>query len=310
MPEAPSVTVAIPTFRRPRGLARLLEALAKLETTASVSILVADNDADGHEGFDLCATLRDYRWPLRAVIVAERGIAQARNALVQNALSDPDLQFLAMLDDDEWPEAGWLDALLSEQAKSGAEVLQGSILFAFEDKPQAWAETFDGMSDIRHASGPVEMLQGAGNLLMTRAALALLPRPWFDPAFALTGGEDRDFFQRLKAAGARFAWSDDAIAHTFVPATRTSLKWALSRAYSIGNSDMRVFLKYAPGATAWLRELAKIAGALLLSPLLFALHAFDAARRAEALRRLFRAAGKVTALFGRHYNEYAVVHGD
>jgi glycosyltransferase involved in cell wall biosynthesis len=308
----PEVTVAIPTFRRPHGLERLLYALAKLDTSASVSVLVADNDAERHEGFDLCAEMRsrNYRWPIRSVVVAQRGIAQVRNALVENALGDPAAQFVAMLDDDEWPEPQWLDALLAEQAKTNADIVQGSILFSFEHKPDAWAMSFDGMADIRHASGPVAMLQGAGNLLITRAALASLPAPWFDPAFALTGGEDRDFFMRLKTGGARFAWSDEAVASSFVPATRTSLKWALARAFSIGNSDMRVFLKYSPSVPARAGEFAKIAGALLLAPLLFVVLAFDANRRADALRRLFRAAGKVTALFGRQYNEYSVIHGE
>ncbi len=306
------VTVGIPTFRRPRGLERLLDALAKLDTAAAVTVLVADNDAEKHEGSDLCAAIRarGYRWPLRSMVVAQRGIAQVRNALVEIALGDAKMNFLAMLDDDEWPEPQWLSELLAQQAKTGADVLQGSILFDFEDQPKQWANSFDGMSDIRGVSGPAEMLQGAGNLLMTRAALEGLARPWFDPAFALTGGEDRDFFMRLKSAGARFAWSDEGVAHTFIPATRTSLKWALARAYSIGNSDMRVFLKYGPSLAARAREAAKIAGALLLSPVLFVILAFDANRRADALRRLFRAAGKVTALFGRQYNEYSVIHGE
>jgi glycosyltransferase involved in cell wall biosynthesis len=299
----PEVVVAIPTFRRPRGLARLLDSLAKVETTATIRVLVADNDAEGHEGFDLCRAL-NYRWPLTAIIVKERGIAPVRNALVAEALLG-DALFIAMLDDDEWPEPCWLGALLAEQAKTGADVVQGSILFDFEARP-CWADTFDGMSDIRHPSGPTPMLQGAGNLLITRGALEKIGAPWFDPAFALSGGEDRDFFQRLKAAGARFAWSDEAVARGFVPATRTSLTWALKRAYSIGNSDMRVFLKYGPSLATRCGELVKVAGALLLTPLLFLLTGF----RIDALRRLFRAAGKASALFGSHYNEYAVTHGD
>jgi GT2 family glycosyltransferase len=306
----PEVVVAIPTFRRPRMLARLLEALARLETSVDMRVLVADNDAEKHEGADLCAGLKDYRWPLRAVIVPERGIAQARNALVEQALAEPGMQFLAMLDDDEWPEPQWLDALLAEQAKTGAGAVQGSVLFEFESGRQAWAESFDGMSDIRHASGPVAMLAGAVNMLITREALARIEGRTFDPAFALTGGEDRDFFMRLKAAGVGFAWSDEAVARGFVPASRTSFRWAIARAYSIGNSDMRVFLKYGPSLSARAREIGKIAGALLLSPLLFVILAFDANRRADALRRMARAAGKVTALFGRRYNEYATIHGD
>ncbi|HEY0104609.1 MAG TPA: glycosyltransferase, partial [Rhizomicrobium sp.] len=135
------VTVAIPTFRRPRLLAKLLDALARLDTAASVSILVADNDAQGHAGFDLCEAIRarGYRWPLRALIVAERGIAQARNALTAAALDDPKMQFLAMIDDDEWPCAGWLDALLRQQAASDADAVQGSVLFEVPERAAGWS---------------------------------------------------------------------------------------------------------------------------------------------------------------------------
>ena len=304
----PRVTIAIPTFRRPRGLARLLDALEALQTKAEVRVLVADNDAEGREGLALCQARRaQYRWPLTAVMAPERGIAQARNMLVENALLDSDMEFVAMLDDDEWPAPHWLDALLAEQAKTGADALQGSILFDVDDD---WAQSFDGICDIRHRSGPVQMLQGAGNLLLTRAALTRLARPWFDPAFALTGGEDHDFFVRLKYAGMRFAWSDEAVATSAVPQARRSLGWALSRAYSIGNSDMRVFLKHERGLGARLREGARTAAALLLSPLLFVILAFSANRRADALRRLFRAFGKTAALFGRQHHAYAASHGD
>ena len=56
-------------------------------------------------------------------------------------------------------------------------------------------------------------------------------------------------------------------------------------------------------------EGAKIAGALLLSPLLFAILAAVPNRRIGALCKLWRAAGKTATIFGAHYNEYATVHG-
>ncbi len=106
---AENILVCIPTFRRPKGLARLLAALEKLDTDARVSVLVADNDAERHEGFDLCQRLRlKYLWPLEAIIVPDRGIAQVRNAMLAHALDRTNAQFIAMLDDDEWPEPQWL----------------------------------------------------------------------------------------------------------------------------------------------------------------------------------------------------------
>ena len=95
------VAIAIPTVKRPRSLARRREARSKLQTKAQVRVLVADNDIEQHEGQALCRSLENYRWPLTAIIVPERGIAPVRNALVQAALEDGATGFVAMIDDDE-----------------------------------------------------------------------------------------------------------------------------------------------------------------------------------------------------------------
>jgi len=303
MPECPDVTICIPTFRRPKSLKRLLDAIAALQTDARLSVLVADNDAENHAGFDLVTALAPgYRWPLTAVIAHKRGIAQVRNTLIANALPQQ-ARFIAMIDDDEWPSAGWIDRFLACAEETGADVLQGSILLGK-------SASADGHADIRRPTGLIGMLQGAGNLLIRRPVLEETSAPWFDPEFALSGGEDQEFFTRLMRAGRIFAWCDEAIAHGEVPQTRASLSWLLKRAYSVGNSDMRVMIKHEPGAQTFIREAAKIGAALLLSPLAAVILAFSPNRRVVPLQKLCRAAGKLTAMFGARYNEYAVVHGE
>ena len=298
----PRVVICIPTFKRPRMLRRLLDAIAALETSAQVSVLVADNDAQGRAGLNLCLAMEGYRWPLTAVIAPQRGIAQVRNVLLEYALMTG-ASFIAMIDDDEWPQKDWIEQFLRCAQDSGADVLQGSILFG-------QGQAADGHGDIRRPTGPVAMLQGAGNLLIRRSVLEGMTAPWFYPQFALSGGEDQDFFMRLKHAGKRFAWCDEARAHGDVPDTRASLGWLLRRAYSVGNSDMRVLLKHRPGPARLAAEILKIAGSLLLSPLAAAILAVSPNRRAIPLQKLFRAAGKLSAMFGARYNEYAVVHGE
>jgi glycosyltransferase involved in cell wall biosynthesis len=190
-----TVIICVPTFRRPKMLKRLLDAIAALETGAEISVLVADNDPEGRAGLDLCLALEGYRWPLTAVIALNRGIAQARNTLVEYALIGG-ASFIAMIDDDEWPEVDWIDQLLKTAHQTNADVVQGSVLFG----PGG-----DGAGDIRRPTGPVTMLQGAGNLLIRRRVLEEMPAPWFDP--------HQDFFLRLGHAGKRFAWCDEARAH-------------------------------------------------------------------------------------------------
>ena len=299
---AERVVIAIPTCKRPKSLARLLNGIAALKTDAEVSVLVADNDAEAHQGFDLCESFSaSYRWPLRAVIEPERGIAPARNRLVSEALKT-DAHFIAMIDDDEWPDPDWITRFLQTQKQTGADLLQGSVVF-LHDAPGV-------IADIRHPTGPVDMLEGAGNLMIRRQVLEETPAPWFDPAFALTGGEDRDFFIRLKRAGFRFGWADEALAFGRVAASRQRLGWMMRRAYSNGNSDMRVLLKHRQGILPLVRESLKIIGALLLSLPLALILGFSPNHRSRPLVMFMRAAGKLTAMMGLRYNEYALVHGE
>jgi glycosyltransferase involved in cell wall biosynthesis len=302
------VTIAIPTFRRPQGLEKLLRALERLQTSHAISVLVADNDGERHEGIDTVVRLTpSYRWPLQAIVVHERGIAQNRNALVEQSLKNPRMEFLAMLDDDEWPEDGWLDSLLDVQRATDADAVAGAVLREFEHPPGRLAAHCDGLLPARGKTGITHEIDSTANVLVRRACFDEGYR--FDPEFALTGGEDRDFFTRLARDGKRFAWSDEAVVYSHVPASRASLSWGLARAYRAGNSDMRVLLKYGLSPHAMTREIAKIVGAIVIAPFAFLFFIADAGRAANAIRRVFRAAGKIAAFFGRHYNEYAVVHG-
>jgi GT2 family glycosyltransferase len=302
------VTIAIPTFRRPLSLEKLLRALERLETAHAVTVLVGDNDPERREGFAVVERLAPgYRWPLCALVVRARGIAQNRNALVEGALERPDMEFLAMLDDDEWPTAGWLDHLVAIQQATGADAVAGAVLREFESVPGRLAAHCDGIAPARGTTGPANEIESTANVLIRRSCLDQAYR--FDPEFALTGGEDREFFTRLARDGKRFAWSDEAIVYAFVPASRASLRWSLARAYRAGNSDMRVKLKFGLSGAEKVREIAKIVGAVVTAPFAFVIFIADASRAADAVRRVFRAAGKIAAFFGNHYAEYAVVHG-
>ncbi|HEY1637882.1 MAG TPA: glycosyltransferase [Rhizomicrobium sp.] len=305
------VVVAVPSFRRPEGLERLLTALEKLETGACVSVLVADNDADNRKASAVCERLsnRGYRWPLACIVAQERGIAQARNALVEHILAHSDAEFVAMLDDDEWPHAGWLDAFLSVQRATGADALHGAVLREFESTPDRWAIACHGLAPMRHKTGIVSMIEGTSNVLVRRICFEGLTKPCFDPNFALSGGEDRDFFERLRRQGKRFAWADEAIAYAWVPASRASFGWALMRAYRTGNSDMRVFLKHRHSHAQMMRELLKIAATPIVYLPLMVVSLPWVRRHADAWCKLCRAAGKVTALLGHRFDEYATVHG-
>ena len=135
------IWIAIPTFKRPSELRHLLETLAKLVQRQDVMVLVADNDGGAAEGVAVAAALqRDgYPLPFSVLRVAEPGLCSVRNAICDVAMADPAMRFIAMIDDDEWPQPGWLDALLACQAQVGADVVAGPVDFHFTGKPPRWA---------------------------------------------------------------------------------------------------------------------------------------------------------------------------
>jgi succinoglycan biosynthesis protein ExoM len=304
-----TLAVAVPTFKRPRSLARLLECLAPIPV--AFRVVVADNDAEGAEGLAVaqaCAA-NGYPRPLEAMVVAERGIAQTRNALAAHVVADARLKFVAMIDDDESPAPGWLGALLRTQAATGAHVVGGPVRRRFEINVPRHLETANSYAPGRFRTGPIDFVDATSNVLFDVDVFRQSAPPWFDPFFALTGGEDKDFMMRLKLGGRRFAWADDASVEETLPATRCTTSWAVQRAFSAGNSDMLVNLRRRPPGFNAVSETAKIAGAAGLALFNLTLLGFDPARRFDGLRLGARALGKIAAALGHRHLEYRTIHG-
>jgi succinoglycan biosynthesis protein ExoM len=305
------VLVGISTYKRPKMLERLLQAVDKFKTDADVRLLIAENDTDGRAGISVVNTLvsSGYRFPLEAIVVEKRGLTYSRNAILEFGFSDPKIDFIAMMDDDQWPESNWLDALLKVQRDTAADIVGAAVWPEFEMPPPKWAVQSKAYTLDTTTTGPVDMLTGSGGILVSRNVVNLLTPPWYDHEFARTGGEDVDLFMRLRVTGGRFARAASAVIHETYPPSRVTLQWALARAYRSGNTDMRVILRYRRDLTDLVWEAAKITAALILSPIAFVLFIWSPGRRVDALRKLWRAAGKLTALQGSRYYEYETIHG-
>src|SRR5690349_6350722 len=97
----PRILIAIPSYRRPDRLKKLLMSLETQQSVEEyqIEVFVADNDPANHEAFDVCRGIReDFRWSLTCSIVEERGIAAVRNALLAEARTRC-ADFIAMIDD-------------------------------------------------------------------------------------------------------------------------------------------------------------------------------------------------------------------
>ena len=305
------VVIAVPTYRRPNGLRQCLSAIAALNTDAAIEVVVAENDVERREGERVCQEFlaSGYRFPLRVVPVAERGVVAVRNTLAREAIRDPAVGWIAMIDDDEWPTPGWIDEMLRVAHAYGADVVGGPVDRSYEipQPPHVVAASEGAYASWQ--TGPVDLVDATSNILFRAGVFRELPEPWFDSAYALLGGEDRDFLIGLEMAGRRFAWAREAVVREVYPASRCTLRWMVKRAYRGGNTDMLINLKRRPPGFSFARESAKILGATGVSLANLTLFGWKAERRVAGMLLLARVSGKLSGLLGIRYQEYRTVHG-
>jgi mycofactocin system glycosyltransferase len=216
---APSdVTVVIPVRDRPAGLARLLAALRADPGTAALPVVVVDDGSADPLG-DLPG-VRVLRHP------SASGTSAARNAGLR-AASTP---FVAFLDSDCVPLAGWLERLLPHTDDPRLAVVAPRIV-ALPDGERTWLtpyETAVSALDMGRFPAPVRPLSAvsyvpSAALLARRSALGA----GFDAAMRVA--EDVDLVWRLTAAGWRVRYEPAAaVAHAH-PARTT--QWLRRRAF-------------------------------------------------------------------------------
>ena len=228
------ISLCICTFKRPELLRRLLARLENQHTNGlfTYSVVVVDNDS-GQSAQEVVTTFASAS-PLQVTYCVEpqQNIALARNRAVHNGKGD----FIAFIDDDEFPADDWLRLLLETQKKFDAEGVLGPVQPQFESDPPAWITKGRFFERPTHATGcRINWeLARTGNVLFRRNILEGVETPFrsmFD-----TAGEDVDFFRRMMEKGCSFVWCNEAVVHEFVPASRCNRSYLLKRALLRGSN--------------------------------------------------------------------------
>ena len=228
----PAVAVAVCTYRRPDGLARLLAALPAGAPGAAV--IVIDNDGADPRVPAVVAAARAAGLDVRLAVEPRPGISAARNRAFAEAEA-AGIGLLALLDDDEWPAPGWLPALLRRREETGAAVVGGVVRPQFPAGAGGLARYARFWSVLPQARDGQPFVHATSNVLIDLACLADVPRPLFDEAFGLSGGGDTVFFAGLFRCGVRMAWAEAAVAFEEVPPARASWRWITRRRVRAGN---------------------------------------------------------------------------
>jgi cellulose synthase/poly-beta-1,6-N-acetylglucosamine synthase-like glycosyltransferase len=178
---------------------------------------------------EFCST---HRLAVTYCVEPQQNIALARNMAVQHASGD----FIAFIDDDEFPADDWLCALFKACEAHGVAGILGPVIPYYESEPPQWVKK-GGFFD-RPAYKTGYKLNWAesrtGNVLFRKDILNGVATP-FRPEFD-TGGEDVDFFFRMKEKGCAFVWCNEAIVYEEVPSSRCNRSYLLKRALLRGSN--------------------------------------------------------------------------
>ena len=304
------VDIAIASYRRPKGLYRLLGGVQRLrfpEAAPDLRVVVVDNDPEG-SARTVCEDARGWLdLPLVYSIEKRRGIPQARNAAIAAAQGRAEL--VAFIDDDEVPAPHWLAELIRVQAESGADAVAGPCEPLFEEPVPRWIERGRFFERPRHATGARVDYAFTHNVLVRTRSLAALGA-LFDERMALLGGSDGELFRRLAAQGHRIVWADEAIVFEWVPRSRANARWILERAFRVGSSSTFVDRHRLASPVSPARLLAHGGWCLAKGATLLPVGALRGRAGAmQALRLAAFGAGRIGGLAGIHREEYRVVHG-
>jgi glycosyltransferase involved in cell wall biosynthesis len=219
--------VCICTYKRPQLLRRLLGELADQETNGlfTYSIVVADNDHLRSAEAVVKDSAATSTIPVRYCVEPQQNIALTRNKAIEKASGD----FIAFIDDDEFPKKRWLLTLFEACNKFNADGVIGSVKPYFEEKAPKWVVRGKFYERPTYATGfVIDWRKGrTGNVLLKKLIFEGLEQP-FSPKF--TVGEDQDFFRRMIAKGYTFIWCNEAVAFEAVPPVRWSRTFMLKRA--------------------------------------------------------------------------------
>jgi succinoglycan biosynthesis protein ExoM len=285
------ISVCVCTYKRPQLLKRLFEKLVTQETNGmfTYSIVVADNDHLRSAEAVVSDFAAASSIPIKYCVEPKQSITLARNKTLENAVGD----FVAFIDDDEFPSKCWLLALFEACNKYCVDGVLGPVKSYFDEKPPTWVVKCGLYERPTHPTGfVIDWREGrTGNVLLRRRIFAT-GEPPFRPEFHRGG--DTDFFRRMVEKGHTFIWCNEAEVYEVVPPIRWRRTYLLKKALLRGAITLK-------SPTFGARDVAKsvLAVPAYAVALPFAL-ILGQHRLMDLLVRLCDHLGKLLALVGIH----------
>ena len=235
------VSIAIITCGRPAGLEKLLTAISCLKCPnfpeLQLRVVVVENGRKELAQAQL-ELFRDAGMDAFYAHEPRPGISYARNMAMQLAM--PESDYVAFIDDDEYPGPHWLNALLLCSQHHSASLVCGPVIPILPFDAPDWAIHGGFFMRERYPSG-TNVPYCASNNVLIHTQLLRDSEIRFRSEFALTGGSDTLFFLQLcKLHSIQPTWCDHAAIFEDISSARVTPSW-LKRRAGRGGSNMPRF---------------------------------------------------------------------
>lgn len=241
-PKRTLISVCIATYNRQKLLKNLLNSLLiqKNDGSFNYEIIIVDNNSEGNAKSVVSEFNDNSEIIIKYFIQPVKNISLARNTALENASGE----LIAFIDDDETADENWLNNLYKCLTRYNADGVFGYVVPRFEEgvsnKYKRRGYYFSEMGE----SGSNARFFFTTNVLF-KYELIKNYKVKFNPDFGITGGEDAEFFGRLKKEGAKFVNCKEAVSYEFIGKERTTMRFFLRRNIRGGQTYARNFVKDA-----------------------------------------------------------------
>jgi glycosyltransferase involved in cell wall biosynthesis len=237
-------TVALCTHDHADRLVRTLADLRKLRQPQSPwELLFVDNACSDGTSDLLAREQWPAGWQVRVVREEKLGLSNARNCALREARGE----YVIFIDDDETPDPDWLCAFERLILDRGPDAFGGRIEVMFEGERPAWLtdELLGFLGELNRADGVVELTEPGtsfhgGNFGVRRTVCEAVGA--FDPDLGRkgadnTGGEEVDFYRRLRAGGFKAWWTPEAVIYHRIQTGKLRRAYFLDLHYRQGRME-------------------------------------------------------------------------
>lgn len=308
------IVLALCTFKRPNIFCKCLETISalKLPENTTVELLIIDNDEEA-SAKDLTDSFRNkINIPIHYFIEKKRGLSNARNRLIAEAVNLK-ASHIAMFDDDILLPENWLINYYNYYNNNEKAVIITAASYSkFTSKPPAYIEKNDLFKcSTTKQTGLIRKDAASGNVFFPVSIITELGLS-FSSEHIFMGGEDGQFFEAASKRGAVIVWCNDCFNYELNGTDKINIGWIVKRSRYNGFSAARNAMKRKKNLFAKIIYIIRQTASFIINCLLLPLSIFAGFSSfvnmlgftAKSLGRLQGAVAKTS------FDYYKTVYGD